>query len=109
MHCSMTRPEASAQMFGLQFTDMELQPLGEMNDLCRLTFLIVLVRIVGWSGELQGASRTGTAWEANRRGDGDWRRNALSARQGGFQNSGKGFLNLVRMPSRRIKCNAVVG
>jgi hypothetical protein len=49
---------------------------------CRLTFLIVLVRIVDGrrSAELRAQ---GTGWEANRRRDGDWRRNALSAHQGG--------------------------
>ena len=85
----------------------KIRPLGEINDFLPPDVLNRSCPHRGWSKKCR-TSRSGDWLEANRRRDGDWHRNALSARQGGFQNSGKGFLNLVRMPSERIKCTRVV-
>jgi len=52
--------------------------------------------------EVRRPSRTRGWLEANRRRNGYRSRDALPTRQRGFQNSRKGFLNLVRMASKRI-------
>jgi len=54
------------------------------------------------SSEDGGTSRARHRLEADRCGNGHRGRNALPTRQRGFQNSENGFLNLVRMPSKRI-------